>query len=571
LTFALALPAWFLTVWSFSPLDYRESLTGSDVSWTFRLDVPSWLFLESDLNVRSTGIERPTVVASVNGEEVARFRPSALFVGERSRTLIPFAVVKSGDNHLRLHTEGHQASFAMNLRLQNYRGINPRFPRAVVTADEAVADAHSQRGVLLRIADFILIAAALCGMVWCVQRVLSRRLAASPVVILGPSVVVLSAGAVYSLASPLHLWLLPESVATLVAAPALVTGALLALRFHRRVLFRVALSASVALALMEVGFRVLNRIAPTPIFYAETGARYRGQPGAPFLDTHLNSAGFNDVERRPRKPDAVHRIVAIGDSVTFGVVPRQHNYVALLEHELATHRPTEVVNMGVPGTAPNDYLAILVDEGLSYSPDLVMVGFFIGNDFESRARRWYEHSFAMTLVHFLWRLGTSAGEGATWIEATRGTYEDDVPTFGEERFLEIEVSRANIYVDDASLRDAAARAADYLGEMDDVTRRTGAEFVVVIIPDEVQVDSALQKLVTHAHGAPPERFDFDRPNRVLADHLSRRGIEFIDLTPAFREAARGQRLYKPQDTHWNIAGNRLAADVLARYLEERTR
>jgi hypothetical protein len=37
----------------------------------------------------------------------------------------------------------------------------------------------------------------------------------------------------------------------------------------------------------------------------------------------------------------------------------------------------------------------------------------------------------------------------------------------------------------------------------------------------------------------------------------------VDLLPAFRSAARTTRLYKPRDTHWNIAGNRLAAREIA--------
>ena len=42
------------------------------------------------------------------------------------------------------------------------------------------------------------------------------------------------------------------------------------------------------------------------------------------------------------------------------------------------------------------------------------------------------------------------------------------------------------------------------------------------------------------------------------------GIAFADLLPAFADAhARGQGLYVPNDTHWNRAGNRLAAVELA--------
>jgi hypothetical protein len=44
--------------------------------------------------------------------------------------------------------------------------------------------------------------------------------------------------------------------------------------------------------------------------------------------------------------------------------------------------------------------------------------------------------------------------------------------------------------------------------------------------------------------------------------LARAGLQTIDLLPAFEEAGRGVRLYKPRDTHWNLAGNRVAAEAI---------
>ena len=46
-------------------------------------------------------------------------------------------------------------------------------------------------------------------------------------------------------------------------------------------------------------------------------------------------------------------------------------------------------------------------------------------------------------------------------------------------------------------------------------------------------------------------------------------IPFLDLLPAFVEAGQRTRLYKPRDTHWNLAGNRLAAEVIAPIMRER--
>jgi hypothetical protein len=49
---------------------------------------------------------------------------------------------------------------------------------------------------------------------------------------------------------------------------------------------------------------------------------------------------------------------------------------------------------------------------------------------------------------------------------------------------------------------------------------------------------------------------------MLSRELGQRGIRSLDLLPAFRNSS-AARLYKPRDSHWNIAGNRLAAEAIA--------
>ena len=41
----------------------------------------------------------------------------------------------------------------------------------------------------------------------------------------------------------------------------------------------------------------------------------------------------------------------------------------------------ELINMGIPGIGPREYLAVFIHEGLQLKPDMVLLSFFIGNDF----------------------------------------------------------------------------------------------------------------------------------------------------------------------------------------------
>jgi len=46
-------------------------------------------------------------------------------------------------------------------------------------------------------------------------------------------------------------------------------------------------------------------------------------------------------------------------------------------------------------------------------------------------------------------------------------------------------------------------------------------------------------------------------------------VAYVDLLPSFADAAAHGRVYKPQDTHWNVAGNRAAASVRVAALRRR--
>ena len=85
-------------------------------------------------------------------------------------------------------------------------------------------------------------------------------------------------------------------------------------------------------------------------------------------------------------------------------------------------------------------------------------------------------------------------------------------------------------------------------------------------PDAMQVDRTLQRQVVEASGAGAEAFDFDGPNDRLRHELRRLRIDHVDLLHPFREGTARTRLYRPNDTHWNIEGNALAAELILKHL-----
>jgi hypothetical protein len=103
---------------------------------------------------------------------------------------------------------------------------------------------------------------------------------------------------------------------------------------------------------------------------------------------------------------------------------------------------------------------------------------------------------------------------------------------------------------------------DDLSRIKRVCDREGLELLVVLIPDEMQVDPELRKEMARFFADGEAGFDLLAPNRRLAEDLRSQGIRYLDLLDPFQKAGRRARLYKPRDCHWNIAGNRLAADLV---------
>jgi len=131
-------------------------------------------------------------------------------------------------------------------------------------------------------------------------------------------------------------------------------------------------------SLLESGERAL----PPGVQDAMTGFRLRSdntytEVGGAEVTT--NSRGFRDEEVPDPRPPGGLRIIALGDSSTFGYgVRREEAYPQRLERALAKRFPgrvVEVLNAGTPGWSSGNGVAFLVSEGLSWKPDVVLVSF----------------------------------------------------------------------------------------------------------------------------------------------------------------------------------------------------
>jgi len=98
-------------------------------------------------------------------------------------------------------------------------------------------------------------------------------------------------------------------------------------------------------------------------------------------EVEINSSGFRDREFALEKPAGTTRILALGDSATFGIrLAPEVLWPRLLEQHLrAGGREVEVLNLGIVGYDTLEEVAFLETTGLAYRPDHVIVAYHLND------------------------------------------------------------------------------------------------------------------------------------------------------------------------------------------------
>lgn len=343
----------------------------------------------------------------------------------------------------------------------------------------------------------------------------------------------------------------------------------------------------------ELSLRVVARFAHSPLFGQEsTDARHwldanKLRPGSFHFGFPVSSHGFADDEPSAKQGCLV---AAVGDSFTVGLVPHDYTFTTVAERAIGCR----VDAIGVAAVGPEEYALLVRDEALPRDPDLVLIDLFVGNDlvdnlrgrdrFRDGMRRWLDRDNILVyeLPRRLWRI----------LQARRHRREP-VPIVPQPRALSHdEIVRAWPWVDDPSREPSTMPHAQYLelesrharevcGGGDDAyyarfwrildgiaAAVAPRKLAVLVIPDEFQVEDRLWREIVDVTKAPLDR---DRPQRLVAAGLERRGIPYLDLLPRLRAEPVGpdgsRHLYLRDDTHFNVRGNAVAGAALASFLK----
>jgi lysophospholipase L1-like esterase len=360
-------------------------------------------------------------------------------------------------------------------------------------------------------------------------------------------------------------------------------------RFAREVSFRVAavaIGAVVALALSE-GLIRLASPRKVETVEAEEFVRFdpwlgwTNRPGAAGrmravgqYDSfaRINSRGLRDREIAPARVKGRTRVLCLGDSFTFGWgVGDDETYPKVLERELAG---VEAVNAGVSAWGTAQELVWLEREGFGYGPDVVTLGFYL-NDFADNAS---DSMFGYRRPVYTLEGGRLLLKSVPIPMPRKGPL-STVRAFARNHLLTPRLLLAGWqWLDRGFLRaadltpiqharlrgpgphppPAEVETGAILDEARRVCEARGVRFLVLAIPSVCQVRPS----------APvPCRVQDDTTYAALIRLCAAEGIDVVEPLAELRTAETGGvPVFPPSAFHWNAAGHRIAARLLARRL-----
>lgn len=309
---------------------------------------------------------------------------------------------------------------------------------------------------------------------------------------------------------------------------------------------------------------------------ADPDIKYEWIPGshgrAWQTDIQINAQGFRGPPATPGKFDGT-RIIAIGDSVTFGnFAPADGNYPYLLGQMLAdTPVRHEVLNFGVGGYDTVQEAALLQEKGLAFKPDIVVLGFCLNDLGVASFNLEYIERLKQYQSHWIFRFRSArfiANLVDTIILKRWTEQENDPRSFARHYGHEIDP----ISPDETALRELMAHAKPEhpsiwfsselrVGRM----RHAFARLEKMAAENHFRVVVVIVPWMTEENG----RYPYPEAHRIVAMEAQRAHFDVIDVTDDFMKAGMvALRTSEPDAVHPNAEGHRIIAEHLAAYIRK---
>lgn len=310
----------------------------------------------------------------------------------------------------------------------------------------------------------------------------------------------------------------------------------------------------------------------------------------------INSEGMRDRSYHREKPENTVRIAVLGDSFAEAMqVNAEEAFWAILEEKLTNclalkGRTIEAINFGVSNYGTAQQLILLQQKVGQYSPDLVILAFFTGNDISDNHRKLDNRN----RPYFIYK------NGELMLDMSFRNPDKTLPPYGLSRVDElpnwlvehsrilqlvkkIELENRNRWLEaqrqivydrvfkepqDKAWEEAWKVTEELLLLMQEEVKEKQAKFLVVTLSNEVQVNPVpnFQQEWAEEKGIT----DIFYPDKRIKKLGDRHGFPVLNLAPTFQTYARENQvcLHGFENAldcggHWNEKGHRLAGELMA--------
>ena len=259
----------------------------------------------------------------------------------------------------------------------------------------------------------------------------------------------------------------------------------------------------------------------------------------------INSHGFRAArDYDVRKPPGHDRVIAVGDSFTFGHVDIEDTWPSQLERK---RRRLEVINMGALGYGLDQMYLWYKEDGIKFEADLVVCALV-----QRDLMRVLLHKQASGYGKPVFRLNgptlelTNVPVPERIPPGSRNVHRMDFATFLAQRGLSnLKASAHRRRIADMAIPHAI------LVRFRQLVQDRGAAFLVLLLPQRINFES-----------------EDDQIRNGLTRACDEAGITLLDLTEPLRERLQGNyaKIFGP-DRHYNAEGNRLVAELMFAHLQ----
>jgi len=332
---------------------------------------------------------------------------------------------------------------------------------------------------------------------------------------------------------------------------------------------------------------------------------------------YINAIGIRDREL-PRERGDAYRVLAIGDSYTYGWgVDIENTWTRQLETRLrAEGRDIEILNLGKPGVGPPFYSELAEKAIPLLRPDLVLVCLLQGNDiraageetatlktrsFWNLVRRLYpnftlymrdlrrEQEYSGRSHEEMPKQVSTAEDNRRWTANTAQSFLEKMTPEQRARFdafdeevkaayssgnlnpymVDLAMQNPDFYiltmdVEDAWTQTCIERTAGHLRRIKQVAEEYGSDTVVICIPEGPYVNRpALINMGRVGYNMPDWLLTTNAMDESPHRAATLAGLQFFQFTDAFRKRQEDPVLYFELDGHSTPAGHHLLAESMA--------